>query len=108
MRASELRHRVKHQSPTRVDDGQGGTNVTGWSDIKTIYAKIEPQSGQELIEHGKLAGERRYILVTRNRDINIDRDDRLVWGSKVLKVETPINSDSVKHWLTFDCFEQVN
>lgn len=107
MRASDLRHRVLHQSPNKVDDGQLGTETTGWTDIKTIFAKIEPQSGNEVLGSGSVNGGRRFIIVTRNRDINIDRSDRLMWGSRELKVETPVNSDSVKHWLTFDAFEKV-
>jgi len=108
MRASDLRHRVVHQTAPDVDDGQGGALEPNWTDVKTIFAKIEPQTGTEVLEHGKLAGERRFLITIRNRDINIDRKDRLLWGTRELYVETPINPDAVMHWVTFDAFESVN
>ena len=108
MRASDLRHRVILQTAPDVDDGQGGAVEPVWSDVKTIFAKIEPQTGTELLEHGKVAGERRFLITTRARDINIDRNDRLLWGVRKLYVETPVNPDSVNRWITFDAFEQVN
>ena len=107
MRASELRHRVLHQSPELVDDLQGGQD-TSWKDVKTIFAKIQPQSGTEVLEHGKIAGERRFLITVRNKDINIDRNDRLLWGKRFLYIETPINPDAVLHWVTFDAFERVD
>jgi len=108
MRASDLRHRVIQQSPELIDDLQGGQETESWTDIKTIFAKIEPQTGTEVLEHGKIAGQRRFLLTVRNRDINIDRSDRLLWGSRILQIETPVNPDAVMHWVTFDAFEQVN
>ena len=107
MRASDLRHRVQHQSPDATDDLQGGQDVV-WVDVKTIFAKIEPQTGSEVLEQGKIAGERRFLITVRNKDINIDRKDRLKWGDRFLYIETPINPDVVLHWVTFDAFERVN
>ncbi len=107
MRASDLRHRVLHQAPGFTDDLQGGQGTT-WVDIKTIFAKIEPQTGSEVLEQGKIAGARRFLITVRNKDINIDRKDRLKWGDRFLYIETPINPDAVLHWVTFDAFERVN
>lgn len=107
MRASNLRHRVKHQRSTLVNDGQLGQTNTGWVDIKTIFAQVEPQSGTETLNNGAVIGQRRYLITCRNRDINILRDDKLVWKDRNLQVEVPVNSDSIGHWLTFDAFEKV-
>lgn len=50
MRAGSLRHQVQLQSlGTRVDDGFGGGSIPD-SDVATVWASIEPLTGQERLQ----------------------------------------------------------
>ena len=75
--ASDLRHRVLIQAPTRTPDGQGGSTVT-WADVATVWAQVTPGTGGErVIAHG-LREQSPYDVRIRYR-ADVSAQNRLIW-----------------------------
>ncbi len=63
MRAGRMRHRVTLQSPTGTQDTAGG--VSGFTDVATVSAAIEPARGRERIAKDKFVDEVDTLIVIR-------------------------------------------
>lgn len=62
-RAGRLRHRVTLQSPAGTQDTAGG--LSGWTDVATVSAGIEPLRGRERAAHEKYVDEVDTLIVIR-------------------------------------------
>lgn len=67
MNAGELRQRVTIQEPNDTRDALGGL-VAGWSDVATVWAKVEPVSGREIVEADAVEARITHRVVIRWRD----------------------------------------
>lgn len=74
----EMTERVVIQSETRTADGQGGFTIT-WSDVATVWAKVESVSGREASAAGQVEWTQRYRIWIRKR--SIDPAHRVKWST---------------------------
>lgn len=79
--------RIRIESQNNVSDGQGGF-TKGWTTVATVWAAVEPVTGKEAVEAGRLEFALRYRITIRTR-LDFDTAARLVWtsnGNKVLNI----------------------
>lgn len=56
MRAGPMRHRATLQTYTPTRDATGGV-VESWTDVATVYARVEPIRGREALEAEQILAE---------------------------------------------------
>lgn len=71
MRAGELRHRITIQESVQTRDTDGALLDT-WSDVATVWAAVEPQSGSE-----QFAQNEDQVLASRITRFRIRKRDGL-------------------------------
>jgi SPP1 family predicted phage head-tail adaptor len=88
--AGPLRTRVTLRRYTEAADSFGQSNKT-WADVATLWARVEPLSGRELVQYAQLAARQVRAVTVRHRDDGAGGDgitvaDRLTLGSKALEI----------------------
>ena len=94
MQSGKLRHRVTFQSgSTAVNDFGEPTPV--YSNIDTVWARVEPIAGKERYAALHTQGEVDYIITCIYQDAlsTLSIDDRAIWGSVTFDVKSVINRD---------------
>jgi len=75
--------RVTFQEVTRVADSMGGAAET-WANLSinpTVWAKVQPLRGNEVMRADRVEALGLYIVTIRNRS-DISEKNRMVWGSE--------------------------
>lgn len=103
MRAGQLRERVTLQAPLRTPDGAGGADI-GWSEVATLWARVEAQGGGELPAGERLEARARLEVTIRFR-ADVTPAMRLVWRGRALDIRASADSDGRRRFLTLDCME---
>lgn len=104
-RAGDLRHRVTLQQETRVEDGYGGFTVT-WADVATVWAGIQPISGNEALVARQLQDSITHKVVMRYR-AGVVAAMRLKFGTRVFNIREVRNFDERNWKLELRCEEGV-
>ena len=107
IKAGELRHRIRHQQPSRVSDTEGGFTTT-WSTNKTVWAAIWPQKGKEYVDHMLVQGD--VITKIRIRYFSgVDIGDRFqdVRTSAIYKINFVMNWENRNIYLDCLCTQEV-
>jgi SPP1 family predicted phage head-tail adaptor len=108
IRAGKLRHRVILQSPVRSRDAHGGFVPLAWTDVRTLYASVEPKSGQEKYFSDKVLGQTSHIIVIRAQTETITTDMRLTWGSRVFNINAALREDEIQHKILIAATENTS
>lgn len=66
MRAGPLRHRPTLQAATEATDSFG-KRTRSWSDVGTVWARVEPLSGRELERARAVRSDVTHRITTRGR-----------------------------------------
>jgi SPP1 family predicted phage head-tail adaptor len=103
MRGGLLRNRLTIQQETRADDGAGGS-TTSWADIGSVWARVAGVGGREFYEAKRLNPEISHQVELRYRS-DIQGGMRLLWDSRVLRVESAIDPDGERRRLLCNCKE---
>lgn len=83
-----MQYRLAYQTSTLTDDTMGGS-TEAWSTVRTIYADIEEEDGTRQVDSGEIRYYKRYTIKCRKqKNLTIDPDGRLLYGSKVLVIES--------------------
>jgi SPP1 family predicted phage head-tail adaptor len=98
-----LRERVTLEAPLRVPDGAGGADI-GWSEVATLWARVETRGGGEVPAGERLEARRRLEVTIRFR-ADVTPAMRLVWRGAVLDIRAVADSDGRRRFLTLDCVE---
>lgn len=113
MPVGRMRQRVQLQSKVTSADG-GGSQIIAWSTFATVYASIEPQSGQE-----RLFGDQLQEPITHKITVRYRRDltfkNRLVYSftnqgvsnTRYFNIRRVINVDNRDKYLELLCVEGV-
>jgi len=101
---SGMRERVTLQSPLRVADGAGGADVS-WTDVATLWAKVEEGAGGERLTGERLAARAALTLTLRYR-AGITTEMRAFWNGRVLNIRAVRDADGRKRFLTLECEEE--
>jgi len=106
MRASSLRHRVSIQAESTAVDTYGEP-TSGWATDETVWAMVEPLSGNEQDIGEGQAGIITHRVMMRYT-ANASPKKRLLFGSKVLGIVTVINHMERDEHLVLECKEEWN
>ncbi|MDD5353021.1 MAG: phage head closure protein [Candidatus Omnitrophica bacterium] len=96
---------MKLQHATYAQDSSGSTTET-WTDIASIWAKIQPLSGRLLDVAKQAQSEVTHEITIRYRE-NVTPDKRIKYGSRIFVIESVINIDERNYWLVLRCKETV-
>ena len=100
----KLRHRVTLQRKGRTSDGMGGF-VEGWTDVATVYARVEPLKGRERYAAQQVHPELSHRVTIRYRNDVTANDMRVRYGSRYLYIRAAINEDGANRYLRLECVE---
>lgn len=89
------RQRLYVQQETPVADSAGG-NAMSWTTINTVWASVEPISGWERLQAGKLTGSITHRIRMRY-DSTLTPDMRFVLGSRVFNIRAILNAQERNH-----------
>src|SRR5262249_9568929 len=79
-----LRHRVTLQSASATAD-EGGGRALAWSDVATVWARIEQRGGEEVLRAGEIEPQTAYRLTIRPR-AGLVAGMRAVWRGKAIEI----------------------
>ena len=99
-----LRHRLTLETPVRVDDGGGGVTLT-WSAVATLWASIQPGSGNEVFAGDRLTGRITHEIRIRYRP-GVTPDMRFRDNSRVFHILAAVELDERRRWLRCLCEER--
>ena len=105
-RPGSLRERVRLEREVRAADAGGGAQVS-WmplSHAPTVWARIEPLAGQELVQAMRLQARITHKVTMRWRG-DVTAAMRLIWGTRILNVRTVLNPDERRRYLELYCEE---
>ncbi len=103
MEAGKLRHRVEVQSRTLTQDSYGDVLPT-WTTQATRWAEVVPVSGREVHLAGRITSETTHTVRLRYLS-GLDSKWRILWGTRVLEIESVINTDEINWEMVLACKE---
>jgi SPP1 family predicted phage head-tail adaptor len=107
MRAGRLRHLVDIQRATESADSYGSTALT-WASIAKRTAGIEPVSSKEQLANDQIIGRQLVKVMLRyEQHLLLTSADRIVWGSRILNIQSVINPGERNRSLELLCVEAV-
>jgi len=92
-----LRHRLVLQAVTTVPDDLGGF-AESWSDVATVFARIEPVSADSRFGAGQTLEEITHRIVLRRRG-DIEADMRFAGGGRFFRIITVHDPDESGRYL---------
>lgn len=98
-----LRHRVTLQQQSSTQDGYG-EQVNSWSDLKTVWASVEPLKGRELYAAQQVKTEITTRIKMRYR-AGVVSKMRVVYGSKTYDILSVIDAEERHIELHLMCME---
>ena len=101
--AGELRQRITFQQPVKAEDGYGGHVVT-WANLVSVWARVEPISGREYFEAHKIQAEVTHRVKVRWL-VTVNKSMRILYGERVLEIESIIDIDERRKFLEIFCRE---
>lgn len=92
MRAGQLRHRVTVERPVNTvqDDG---SRVTTWQTVATVWARVAPLSGRELLVAQQINAEVTVGVTVRSPSVDVQPDYRIVFKDRRYDVTSVIDQD---------------
>ena len=106
MRAGELKQRVSIQTQSTTLDGYGEPANT-WTTDSTVWASVFPLSGNEQqVAEGTTGIISHRVLMRYNTDASPEK--RLLYGAKILGIESVINTNEADVQLELLCREEVS
>lgn len=98
-----LRNRVTLQEESRAIDTGGGYTLT-WSDVVTVWARVEPLAGGERLRAMQLEDKISHRVTIRHRT-GVSAGMRLLHENRAFNIRSVIDPDERKHWLELMCDE---
>jgi len=92
MRAGELREQVKLQRKSVTRDSYGGEVIT-WTDIATVWGKVEPLRGREFLEQRRDGNEVTTRITLRYRS-GLEPIHRAVHRSTTYDIQSVIHKET--------------
>ena len=104
--AGKLRHRVSIQTESTAVDTYGEPTAS-WSTDATVWASIEPTSGNEVDIGEGQAGIITHRIFMRYT-ANATPKKRLLFGSRVFGIVTVLNHEERNEFMQLECREESN
>ncbi len=106
MKIGQLRHRLEIQEQRSVRD-EWGNQVSEWFTVATAWAAIEPIRGEEYWAAGAQRGETIH-RVTMRYVPGVTPKHRLLFGDRILEIESTLNLEERSRLLELLCKERLN
>lgn len=103
MNAGSLRHRVTIQQRAATQDGFGEPSDT-WTDIATVWANVQPLRGEERFTAQQMQAAIDHKVTMRYR-APLSAQNRLMFGARILDIESVVNIDERNRTLEVFCKE---
>lgn len=100
---NELRHRVTIQSLTNTPDNQGGFS-TSWTDLATVWGKLEPVSANERLFGERVEYQRSHKCVIRSRS-DVVASMRITFDSRTFQIKGVRRVDEQRFFMLLDLEE---
>ena len=111
MSIGSRRKRVTLQNRGNTLD-EYGQRVNTWVDVATVWASIEPVSGNERLHGLQVNSEITSKVETRYRsefaDPTIIDNWRILYGTRKMNIQATLNEDERNRIVTFFCSEGLN
>lgn len=104
--AGKLRHRVTLQELVKTDDGYGGIAET-WRDVATVWAAVEPLSGDERYAAQQVQSDLTHRVTIRYR-AGVRPQMRVMYAGRVLQIVAVIDREERHRYLELLCSEVVS
>lgn len=104
LRAGRLNKRVILQTVSNAADGRGGVTET-WADTATLWAHVEEIAGSERYEANQIASNLTHRVTIRYRTAVIPQQ-RVKYGTRILKIVSVVNPDQRNEMLELMCSEE--
>jgi SPP1 family predicted phage head-tail adaptor len=91
-----MRKRVTIQQETPTSDGAGGYALV-WINVMTIWAEIEPITGQKVFTDGHLEGHVTHHITMRYAT-GITTDMRVTYNNRLFNIRAVLNTDEQNRW----------
>jgi SPP1 family predicted phage head-tail adaptor len=95
----ELRRRAVLETPGGSPDGAGGLEEI-WSAVATLWAAIEPLTGDERFAGDRMSGHVSHRITIRHRN-GVEPKMRFRLGSRLFEIRAVIDRDERRRFL--DC-----
>lgn len=106
MEAGKLDRRVKIQAAEQVSDGMGGVTET-WTDITTVWARIEPLRGNALF-YAQQNDSKVTQKITIRYISGIKQKHRILCGTTIYQIDAVIDVASERRMLELMCYTLEN
>lgn len=94
IRAGDLKRYITIQQRSTTQDSTGGQSLT-WTNVKSVYAKIEPLTGRELLAAQQIAAQVSHRLTVRYDPIFADPKTavayRVLYNNRIFDVQASMN-----------------
>lgn len=105
MRAGRLRHKVTLELPgTATESRFGAPSTGGWSEWRTVWARIVPLNGTERFQAQQMFDKVDHRIETRWVP-GVTADMRVGMGQRVFEIEAALNVDELDRELHLMCHE---
>lgn len=106
MRAGQLRHQITLQQLGTTDDGGGGVDTESWTDFATVYARVAPLAGRELVQAQQVNDELTHAITMRYYP-GVSSKMRVKYGVRIFLIESIVDEDERHRGLLLMCTEKV-
>lgn len=95
MRAGALRQRVTFQTAT-ITQNSVGEPVNSWSNIGTVWARVEPLAGKERFAAMQQQADVDYRITCRYSSTvaALAPEDRATWNGKTFDIKSVLNTET--------------
>lgn len=104
MRAGRLRKKVTIERYTTAR-GSYGEEVETWATLLSVWASIEPMTGNEKIQGGAVDAKVTHMI--KMRDTDITPADRITWSSRTFNITKVLDVSERGRELVIEAIESV-
>ncbi len=102
----KLRHRVTLEQPVDTDDGAGGL-TRAWTDVATLWARIEPLSADERVAAERIEAAADTRITVRWR-ADVTSAMRFSFGARVFEIRGLTDREERHRFLDCLCEETAS
>ena len=104
-RVGELKRRITIEQKTRgASDGAGGYLAETWATLATVWAKIDPRAGRELVDADQVVHRITHVITIRART-GITTAMRVVYQTRTFAIVDLRELMEGGRWMEMQCEE---
>jgi SPP1 family predicted phage head-tail adaptor len=105
VRIGMLRHLVQLQEKAKTPDGGGGNAVT-WNTYASVWGRMEPKSGTEPLEAGRLQAQITHELTIRHHP-TVSTEHRVLFQNRAMQIRSILDMEERGRWMVLSLEEGV-